>query len=86
MSQPVHHDELPQFSAIRIENIEPVVRELIEAHRSQLATLLDSGAATWESLIVPLEEMHHHLARTWSPISNMNAVVNTDELRSAYNA
>lgn len=86
MSQPVHHDELPEFSAIRIENIEPVVRELIEAHRSQLATLLDSGAATWESLIVPLEEMHHHLARTWSPISHMNAVVNTDELRSAYNA
>jgi oligopeptidase A len=86
MSQPVHHDELPEFSAIRIENIEPVVRELIEAHRSQLATLLDSGAATWESLIVPLEEMHHHLARTWSPVSHMNAVVNTDELRNAYNA
>jgi oligopeptidase A len=86
MSQPVHHDELPEFSAIRIENIEPVVRELIEAHRSQLATLLDSGAATWESLIVPLEEMHHHLTRTWSPISHMNAVVNTDELRNAYNA
>jgi oligopeptidase A len=37
-------------------------------------------------LVVPLEEMQHRLARTWSPIGHMNGVVNSEELRTAYNA
>src|SRR5262249_42474433 len=65
--------------------IEPTIRALLDAHRTSLAALIDSGASTWETLVVPLEEMQHQLSRTWSPISHMNAVVNTDELRAAYN-
>ena len=42
--------------------------------------------ASWDSLVVPLEEMQHRLARTWSPVGHMNGVVNSDELRAAYNA
>lgn len=79
-------DDLPAFSAIRVENIEPTIHALLDAHRAQLATLLDAGASSWETLIVPLEEMQHHLSRTWSPIGHMNAVVNSDQLRAAYNA
>src|SRR5690349_20843724 len=78
--------ELPAFSAIRVANIEPVLRELLDAHRVQLAALLAAPAPSWDSLVVPLEEMHHRLARTWSPVGHMNGVVNSDELRSAYNA
>ena len=51
-----------------------------------LAALLDANAASWDSLVVPLEEMQHRLARTWSPVGHMNGVVNSDELRAAYNA
>ena len=36
--------------------------------------------------MVPLEDMHHRLARTWSPVSHLNGVLNSDELRAAYNA
>jgi oligopeptidase A len=79
-------DDLPMFSAIRTAQIEPTIRALLEAHRANLAALIDSGAATWDALVVPLEEMQHQLARTWSPIAHMNGVVNTDELRAAYNA
>jgi oligopeptidase A len=79
-------DDLPAFSAIRVENVEPTIQALLDAQRTQLRALLDSGAASWESLVVPLEEMQHGLSRTWSPISHMNGVVNTDALRAAYNA
>ncbi|HKU12823.1 MAG TPA: M3 family metallopeptidase [Steroidobacteraceae bacterium] len=78
--------DLPAFSAIRVANIEPVLRELLDAHRAQLAALLAQPAPSWDSLVVPLEEMHHRLARTWSPVGHMNGVVNSDELRAAYNA
>jgi oligopeptidase A len=78
-------NDLPAFSAIRVENIEPVIRELLDAHRAQLAALLESPTSSWDSLVVPLEEMHHRLGRTWSPVGHMNGVVNSDELRAAYN-
>ena len=78
--------DLPAFSSIRVANIEPVLRELLDAHRAQLAALLTQPRASWDSLVVPLEEMHHRLARTWSPVGHMNGVVNSDELRTAYNA
>ena len=34
----------------------------------------------------PLEGLEDRLARAWSPVSHMNSVVNSDELRDAYNA
>ena len=77
---------LPAFSSIRVANVEPVLRELLDAHRAQLAALLTQPESSWDALVVPLEEMHHRLARTWSPIGHMNGVVNSDELRAAYNA
>ena len=46
-------DELPAFSTIRAENIEPALRALLDAQRARLAALLDSGAASWDSLVVP---------------------------------
>ncbi|HEY4367946.1 MAG TPA: M3 family metallopeptidase [Steroidobacteraceae bacterium] len=78
--------ELPPFTAIRPEHIEPAIRQLLEENRTRLAALLESGANTWNSLVVPLEEMQHRLSRTWSPVGHMNGVVNSDELRAAYNA
>jgi oligopeptidase A len=83
---PTAEIDLPAFSSIRIANVEPVLRELLDAHRAQLAALLAKPDPSWDSLVMPLEEMHHRLARTWSPVSHMNGVVNSDELRAAYNA
>src|SRR5688572_3125094 len=83
---PTAEIDLPAFSSIRIANVEPVLRELLDAHRAQLAALLLQPGPSWDSLVMPLEEMHHRLARTWSPVGHMNGVVNSDELRAAYNA
>jgi oligopeptidase A len=78
--------DLPVFSAIKPSEVEGALRALLDKHRAELEKLLSAGAATWDSLVVPLEEMQHRLSRTWSPVGHMNGVVNSDELRAAYNA
>ncbi|MDO9169772.1 MAG: oligopeptidase A [Methylobacter sp.] len=41
---------------------------------------------TWKNLIEPLEDIDDKLNKAWSPVSHMNSVVNSDDLRDAYNA
>ena len=41
---------------------------------------------TFENTVLPLEQLSHRLSRTWSPISHLNGVLNSDELRASYNA
>jgi oligopeptidase A len=86
MTNPLlQNHELPPFSAIRPEHIEPAIREVLDQNRAKLQALLDAKANTWQTLVMPLEEMQHRLSRTWSPVGHMNGVVNSDELRAAYN-
>jgi oligopeptidase A len=78
---------LPPFSAIRPEHVEPAVDRLLAENRQLVATLLeDNDTYTWANLIEPLEEADDRLSRAWSPVSHMNAVVNSEALREAYNA
>ena len=87
MSNPLVPDGLlPDFRAVEPARVESALRELLDANRAEIAALLDSGAEGWETLVVPLERMHHRLARAWAPVSHLNAVVNGEELRAAYNA
>ena len=37
-------------------------------------------------MVEPLEELQHRISRTWSPVSHLNAVLNSDALRAGYNA
>jgi oligopeptidase A len=78
--------QLPPFTRIRPEHAEPAVRTLLDGNRRQLAALLEAGADGWDGLVAPIERMHHVLARAWSPIGHLNSVLNSEELRAAYNA
>ena len=80
-------DGLPPFSQIKPEHVEPAIDKLLADNRAKIAKLLDEVKEhTWENTIEPIEEWEDHLARAWSPVSHMNSVVNSDELRAAYNA
>jgi oligopeptidase A len=80
------NQSLPPFAAIEAAHVEPAVRELLDENRAAIAALLDAGADGWDSLVVPIERMHHRLARVWSPVSHLNGVMNSEALRAAYNA
>jgi oligopeptidase A len=78
---------LPPFPVLRPEHVEPAIDAVLEENRSRVAALLAAtDHYTWDSLVAPLETLEDRLNRTWSPVSHMNAVVNTPELRAAYNA
>ena len=77
---------LPPFQHIKPEHVEPAFETLIKSNREQVQNLLkDNTHYTWSNLIEPLEDMDDRLGRMWSPVSHMNSVVNSDELRDAYN-
>jgi oligopeptidase A len=77
---------LPHFTEIRPEHVEPAIRALLEENRARIAELTRLPEPTFVDLVEPLEDMHHRLSRVWSPVSHLNAVVNSPELRAAYNA
>ncbi len=78
---------LPPFSLIRPEHVEPAIDQVLADNRAAIAQLLTGGQAYgWENLVAPLEELSDRLRRVWSPVGHMNSVVNSPELRAAYNA
>lgn len=88
MSNPLlePHD-LPPFSKIEVEHIEPAIRQLIERNRESIDTLLVSGKDFgWDNFLQPIEEWEDELAKAWSPVGHLNGVKNSDALRDAYNA
>ena len=79
-------DGLPRFSAVRPDDVEPAIDRLLGENRAALERLLaDPDRATWEGVVQPIEDMNERLARAWSPVSHLNAVMNSDALRAAYN-
>ena len=78
---------LPPFTAILPQHIEPAIDQILADNRTAIAHLLDAGQGyTWANLVDPLEELSDRLRRAWSPVGHLNAVVNSPELRAAYNA
>ena len=78
--------ELPDYAAIRPEHAEPAVRAQLEANRRRLAELLAQPAPSFATLVEPFEEMQHRLNAVFAPVSHLNAVMNSEALRAAYNA
>ncbi|WGS86549.1 oligopeptidase A [Methylomonas sp. UP202] len=79
--------ELPQFSKILPEHVEPAIDQLLANARAAIDTQLAGGGPyTWHNLIEPIEEAEDRLNKAWSPVSHMNSVVNSDAMRDAYNA
>jgi oligopeptidase A len=88
MTNPLlENTNLPAFSNIQPEHVLPAMTRLIAESRSTIDGLLANGGPyTWASLVEPLEDIDDRINRAWSPVGHMNAVVNSDELREAYNA
>ena len=77
---------LPRFDAIRPEHVEPAISRLIAEQRARVAQIELTPDPTFKSVVEPLEELRHRLSRVWSPIGHLNAVMNSEQLRAAYNA
>ncbi|GBF31062.1 oligopeptidase A [bacterium MnTg04] len=75
---------LPVFSSLKAEKVVPAVREMLADAREKLKTIRQAEPG-WETTVLPMEILNHQISRAWSPVSHVNSVVNTPELRQAYN-
>ena len=78
--------QLPQFSKIKAAHIVPAMDELLTQARVVVAQCLQQESFTWENLIEPIDDIEDKLNKAWSPVGHLNGVLNSDELRDAYNA
>ncbi|WP_038175606.1 MULTISPECIES: oligopeptidase A [Vibrio] len=86
MSNPLlNFIDLPPFSQIKPEHVKPAIEQAIADCRAEIEQALDgNNEPTWDNLVAPIEEVDDKLSRIWSPVSHMNSVINSDELRDAY--
>ena len=88
MNNPLlEENTLPPFHLVKPEHVESAIDQLLAEARGKTDKLLDaSDQYSWDNLIEPLENIDDRLNKAWSPVSHMNSVVNSDQLRDAYNA
>ena len=77
---------LPRFDAIRPDHIGPAIDTLLAQAEAAVAAAERVAPVTWTTFVTPLEDATERLWRAWGQVGHLQAVVNTPELREAYNA
>ncbi|AKC87196.1 M3 family metallopeptidase [Pseudoxanthomonas suwonensis] len=78
--------DLPRFDAIRPDHIGPAIDALLAEAEAAVAAAEKVAPVTWDGFVIPLEDATERLWRAWGQVGHLQAVVNTPELREAYNA
>jgi oligopeptidase A len=79
--------ELPAFSAIAAEHVNPAIDTLLAEFRAAVDRLTaDPAARDFERLMAPLEKLEERLGRAFAPVSHLHGVKDSPELREAYSA
>ena len=78
--------DLPPFSQIRAEHVLPAIEAILADNRKAIAEILEKQGSnpTWAGLVLAMDELNDRLGAAWSPVSHLNAVCNSAELREAY--
>ncbi len=77
---------LPKFAAVTPAHVKPAIDSLIADARRVVETLAaDTGVPTWGNVVTPLDNVNERLSRAWGIVGHLNAVLNSPELREAYN-
>ncbi len=82
----LNQGQLPDFSVISYDQIKEALEQILMQNRTQLNEIVNNTHTNWDSVMRPLEEMDNRLNKMWSPVSHLHAVMESDELREAYNA
>ncbi|MEY2700782.1 MAG: oligopeptidase [Pseudomonadota bacterium] len=81
----LHPATLPAFDRILPEHVVPAVQAILADNRKAIAELLaNPDNCSWATLVEPLDALDDRLNRAWSPVSHLNAVMNSEALREAY--
>ncbi|MCF3476367.1 oligopeptidase A [Stenotrophomonas maltophilia] len=77
---------LPRFEAIRPEHVAPALDVLLAAAEAAVSAAEQVQPVTWQTFVAPLDDATERLWRAWGLVGHLQGVVNTPELREAYNS
>jgi oligopeptidase A len=85
MNPLLSRDYLIPFDRIGAGHVVPAVREALADAERELETLVSApGERTYANTIQPLDDLQERLSRVVRPVAHLVAVMNTPELREAY--
>jgi oligopeptidase A len=78
--------DLPRFAEIKPEHVTPAIDSLVEEAKAAVAAVTAlNDEPTWENVVQPIVDATERVERAWGAVGHLYAVVNTPELRAAYN-
>jgi oligopeptidase A len=75
---------LPAFAEIRPEHVEPAVTTVLADARERVNQLGRANSVGFDWAL-ELEQINEAVHRVWSPVTHLNSVLSSPELRAAYN-
>lgn len=75
---------LPDYAAIRPEHIVPAVKHIVQDATTRLAAIEKELTPTWAGSLGKLEKLDPAFEYGWKPVGHLFGVLNSDELRAAY--
>lgn len=80
-------DVLPDFNALKADQIEARIDTLLADSRAKLKQITDcTDAPSWQNLVEPMEQIEHGFETHWEPIGHLDSVRNADDWHAAYDA
>src|SRR3989441_2374333 len=76
---------LPRFTELKPQHVAPAVDQLLADGRATVERVL-AAAVAWDSFVRPLEDANERIGRAWGQVAHLHAVLDSPELREAYNA
>ena len=76
---------LPRFGELKPEHVTPAVDELLAEGRATVGRVTNAPV-TWDAFVAPLEDANERIGRAWGQVAHLHAVLDSPELREAYNA
>ncbi len=81
----IMHHKLPHFSDFNAKTFPDAFKKQLDTNQKKIATLLkQTKPFTWDNLMHPLEMLDDDLSKRFAPLSHLHAVINSPELRKAY--
>lgn len=79
---------LPDWSRLTPDRVEPDIRQALQTARARIEAFrrLAGDDLTYGQVLIGLEDATRELDRAWGLVSHLDSVLNSPELRKAYNA
>ena len=86
MNPVLYRENLPLFDRIEPDHVSPAIESVLNEANTLIHSLKEMNAPTsWNNFVEPIEIISEKISRAWGQIEHLNAVVNSDSLRKAYN-